>query len=107
MMFKDGRFRYPESGPFAQRGEDSMLLYEIYQTVGIVAAKDVGYLYLYTYHGRNTFDREHHYRMGIFSRSVSELEREQAVIRSAMAHYPVAKPYLVVGRDGPAFFLND
>ena len=107
IMFKDERFRYPESGPFAQRGEDSMLLYEIYQTVGVVAAKDLGYLYLYTYHGRNTFDKEHHYRMSIFSRSVFELEREQAVIRSAMAHYPVPKPYLVVGRDGPAFFLND
>jgi hypothetical protein len=74
---------------------------------GVVAAKDVGYLYLYTYHGRNTFDGEHHYRMGIFSRSVSELERVRAVICGAMAHYPVPKPYLVVGRDGPAFFLND
>ena len=107
MMFKDERFRYPESGPFAQRGEDSMLLYKIYETVGVVAAKDVGYLYLYTFHGRNTFDREHHYRMSLFSRSVSELEREKEVIRGAMAHYPVAKPYLAVGRDGPAFFLND
>jgi hypothetical protein len=45
--------------------------------------------------------------MSLFSRSVSELEREKAVIRGAMAHYPVAKPYLAVGRDGPAFFLND
>jgi glycosyltransferase involved in cell wall biosynthesis len=107
IMFKDERFRYPESGPFAQRGEDSILLYDIYQTVGVVAAKDVGYLYLYTYHGRNTFDKEHHYRMSIFSRSVSELERARTVICRAMAHYPVPKPYLVVGRDGPAFFLND
>jgi hypothetical protein len=106
-MYKDERFRYPESGPYSQRGEDSILLYKIYDTVSVVAAKGFGYLYLYTYHGRNTFDRDHHYRMSTFSRSISDIQREREVIRKAMVHYPVAKPYLVVGRDGPAFVLND
>src|SRR5262249_10313121 len=64
VMFKDNRFRYPESGPFAQRGEDSALLYQIYDTVPVAAATGLGYLYLYNYHGRNTFDRDHHYRLG-------------------------------------------
>jgi len=107
VMFKDERFRYPESGPFAQRGEDSMLLYDIYDTGSVVAAKGMGYLYLYTYHGRNTFDSAHHYRMSMFSRSIAELENQREIIRGAMAHYPVPKPYLAIGCDGPAFVLND
>lgn len=107
VMFKDDRFRYPESGPYARRGEDTVLLYDICETVPVVAAKGLGYLYLYTYHGRNSFDRDHHYRMSMFSRSISELQGEREVIRSAMAHYPVAKPYVAIGCDGPAFVLND
>ena len=63
VMFKDERFRYPETGPYAQRGEDSALLYQLCENVPVVAAKGLGYLYLYTYHGRNTFDRDHHYRL--------------------------------------------
>ena len=107
VMYKDGRFRYPESGSLAQRGEDSVLLYQIYDTVPVFAAKGMGHLYLYTYHGRNTFDRDHHYRMSAFSRSVSDLQKAREVIRGAMAHYAVAKPYIAIGCDGPAFVLND
>ena len=107
VMFKDDRFRYPESGPFARRGEDSLMLNELYDAVPVVAAKAVGYLYLYTYHGRNTFNRDHHYGLRAFSRSVSELRRDSEVIRGAMSEYPVPKPYDVVGRDGLAFVVND
>lgn len=107
VMFKDDRFLYPESGPFSQRGEDSIFLFDVFDNASVVGAKGLGYLYLYNYHGRNTFNREHHYRMSLFSRSAGELERAKGVIREAMAHYPVAKPYLVVGRDGPAYMLDD
>ena len=107
VMFKDERFRYPESGLFSQRGEDSAILYKLYDTVPVVAAKGLGYLYLYTYHGRNTFDRDHHYRLSAFGRTISALEKEKELICRAMAHYPVAKPYLAVGCDGPAFMLED
>jgi glycosyltransferase involved in cell wall biosynthesis len=107
VMFKDARFRYPESGPFAQRGEDSMLLYNIYDAGLVVAAKGMGYLYLYNYHGRNTFDGAHHYRMSAFGRSIAQLESDREIIQRAMAHYPVPKPYFAIGCDGPAFVLND
>jgi hypothetical protein len=43
----------------------------------------------------------------MFSFSVADLEAKRDVIRAAMAHYPVAKPFVVVGRDGPAFVLNE
>jgi glycosyltransferase involved in cell wall biosynthesis len=106
VMFRDPRFRYPEAGPYASRGEDSMLLSDLYDNVPVVAARGVGHLYLYTYHGRNTFDRQHHYEMSLFSLSIADLEEKREVIRSAMTYYPVAKPLVVIGRDGPAFSLN-
>jgi glycosyltransferase involved in cell wall biosynthesis len=107
VMFNDARFRYPESGPYAQRGEDSMLLNDLCDNVPVIAARGMGHLYLYTYHGRNTFDRQHHYQLGAFSFSVADLEAKRDVIRAAMMHYPVARPFVVIGRDGPAFTLND
>lgn len=107
MMQNDARFRYPETGPYAQRGEDSVLLASLYDEVAVVALRGEGRLYLYTYHGRNTFDREHHRRLALFSRSVDELAFEREVIRAAMAQYPVPRPFMVIGRDGPAFMLNN
>ena len=107
MMFKDDRFRYPEAGPYARRGEDSVLLHSLCAAIVVAAAKDLGHLYLYTYHGRNTFDKDHHYHMAGFGRSVSDLQARSDTIRAAMAYYPVPKPYMVLGRDGPAFVLDD
>ena len=107
MMYADARFRYPESGPFARRGEDTALLNSLCDQVPVAGLRGQGHLYLYTYHGSNTFDREHHHRMAIFSRPVAQLVSQRDHICSAMVHYPVPRPYLVIGRDGPAFMLND
>ncbi len=106
MMRKDDRFRYPESGASATRGEDSALLDQLWDAVPVASLVGKGYLYLYTYHGRNTFDREHHHRMSLFGRPIADLVRDEEVIRKAMRHYPVPKPYLVVGSDGPAYLLD-
>jgi glycosyltransferase involved in cell wall biosynthesis len=107
MMFRDDRFRYPENGPEARRGEDSVLLNALCDTVAVSAAKDLGHLYLYTYHGLNTFSQDHHHRMAMFGRSFFDIQANLRTIRAAMAHYPVAKPYTVVGRDGPGYVLDD
>lgn len=107
MMFKDDRFRYPESGPYALRGEDSAFLSTVCAAVPVAPLRGKGYLYLYTYHGRNTFPKEHHYRLSMFSLAVSDLRQREEAIRKAMMYYPVAKPFVVIGRDGPAFVLNE
>jgi len=107
MMVRDDRFRYPETGSFARRGEDSVLLAALCDTVAVSAAKDLGHLYLYTYHGRNTFGMDHHARMAAFGRSFLDLRAKLGVIRAAMAHYPIAKPYLLMGREGTGFVLDD
>jgi glycosyltransferase involved in cell wall biosynthesis len=107
MMFRDARFRYPETGPHARRGEDSVLLDALLNTVAVSGAHDLGYLYLYTYHGRNTFDSAHHNHLSTFGRSIADLQVKLPTIRAAMAHYPIAKPYVLMGREGTGFVLDD
>jgi hypothetical protein len=107
MMFKDDRFRYPESGEYARRGEDSAFLDSIYKTIPVASLIGMGHLYLYTFHGRNTFSKEHHHRLSTYSVTASEMKAREETIRCALMHYPIARPVVVAGRDGPAFALND
>jgi glycosyltransferase involved in cell wall biosynthesis len=106
MAFKDRRFRYPETGPFVNRGEDSVFLDELYRNVLVAPLSGMGHIYLYTYHGRNTFSKEHHYNLRNFSASTSKLNQKAETIRQAMAYYPVPRPIAVVGSDGVAFVLD-
>jgi glycosyltransferase involved in cell wall biosynthesis len=106
MAFKDRRFRYPETGPFVNRGEDSVFLDELYRNVVVAPLTGMGHIYLYTFHGRNTFSKEHHYNLRHFSASKSELDQKAETIRQAIAYYPVPRPLTVLGSDGAAFVLN-
>jgi glycosyltransferase involved in cell wall biosynthesis len=106
MAFKDRRFRYPETGPFVNRGEDSVFLDELYRNVVVAPLTGMGHIYLYTFHGRNTFSKEHHYNLRHFSASRYELDQKAETIRQAMAYYPVPRPLAVLGNDGVAFVLN-
>ena len=72
----------------------------------MVPLSGMGYIYLYTYYGGNTFSKEHHYNLRIFSASRSELNDNVKTIRQAIAYYPVPRPITVLGRDGVAFVLN-
>lgn len=106
MMFKNNNYRYLEEGPHTRLGEDSVLLQSLYNDLPIAAASHLGHLYLYTYHGRNSFDKEHHYRMSTCGLSVDALKEKRAIISDAMQYYPIEKPYSVIGHDGPAYQLN-
>lgn len=106
MMLKDKRFRYPEDGPFARQGEDSVLLEALYHSVNVAPLPGAGHLWLYQYHGANTFSREHHYHLNSCRTSNAQLLENAEKIREAARHYPIPKPYFVVGREGPAFVLN-
>jgi hypothetical protein len=64
-----------------------------------------GYLYLYTYHGRNTFSKNHHFHLSTYSRTAADMRVEADRIREALSHYPIEKPVIVGGRDGPSFVL--
>jgi hypothetical protein len=74
--------------------------------VPVAPLSGAGHLYLYQYHGRNTFSREHHYRMISCRTSNAHLHQHADKLREAARHYPLARPYFVVGREGLAFALN-
>lgn len=105
MMHRDDRFRYPETGEYASRGEDTMFLNDLYATVPVASLVGHGYLYLYTYHGRNTFSKEHHHHLSTYSRTAQDMRVESERICEALSHYPIEKPVMVGGRDGPSFVL--
>ena len=107
MMHRDTRFRYVESGPDARRGEDWLFMEAVYGSIPVAALKGVGYLYLYRYHGRNTFSRDHHGSLRAErSRSNAQLLMDVDILREAIRYYPVPRPCSVVGREGSAFVLN-
>jgi len=95
MMFKDARYRYPQAGPFARAGEDMVFLRKIMMALKIARLSNHGYLYVYTFHGKNTYHQKHH--LGLikefgFVSYERELERS---LRTAMAYYPLNTPYYV------------
>jgi glycosyltransferase involved in cell wall biosynthesis len=101
MMFADPRFRYPDAGPYARQGEDSVLLEQIHAAVPVAALSGAGHLYLYEYHGRNTFPREHHLNLANFRVPTSQLMAHAGVLRDALDYYRVPRPVSVVGREAP------
>jgi glycosyltransferase involved in cell wall biosynthesis len=106
MVRRDERFRYVEEGPYARAGEDSLFLSQIYRAVPVARLRGTGHLYLYQYHGRNTFSREHHLQVTTASADTALLHERREDIRSALAYYGIPKPVVVVGRDGPAYVLS-
>jgi glycosyltransferase involved in cell wall biosynthesis len=106
MMFNDPRFRYPESGPHARRGEDSVLLEQLIGSVPVAGISGMGHMYLYQYHGANTYDREHHLHMSTCAAPVEFLKAREESIREAVAHYGLEGPVTVAGPDGAAFVIG-
>jgi len=106
MLRRDERFRYVEEGAYARRGEDSVFLSQIYRTVPVARLRGLGHLYLYQYHGANTFPREHHLRVTSASADTALLREKEADIRAALSYYAIPRPVVVVGRDGPAYVMN-
>jgi hypothetical protein len=106
-MTHDRRFRYPESGRYAHFGEDWALLTDLHRQVRVSYLRDKGHLYLYNYHGQNTFSAAHHGKLRIRSRPSSAIAGREAEIRAAMVYYAVPNPVRVHGSDGPVFSIDD
>src|SRR5215472_8184223 len=107
MMRRNPRFRYPESGPDARRGEDWVFMESLCAAVRVAPFSGAGYLYLYRYHGRNTYSREHH--CGLHAeraRSNAALLQDADRLKEVIRHYPIARPCCVAGREGQAFVLE-
>src|SRR6185312_16487121 len=92
MVRRDLGFRYPEDGPNARQGEDSVLLDSIWRGTKVAPLRNAGHLYLYRSHGTNTFSREHHHRLSSCRTTVGHLRENADRIREAARHYPIPRP---------------
>jgi glycosyltransferase involved in cell wall biosynthesis len=106
MMQRGLSVRYPDEGSYARYGEDSALLASLWSTTTVVPLRGAGHLYLYQFHGRNMFSREHHYRLSGCRTAVAHLQQNAARIREAVTHFPIARPLFVLGREGAAFAID-
>ena len=105
MMTREIGLTYPEEGPNARQGEDSVLLEALSSAVELAPLSGAGHLYLYQYHGRNTFSRDHHHRLSAFRTSVEHLRAHAGLVRETARHCGIARPCFAVGGEGVAFAL--
>lgn len=103
MMARDSRFRYPEAGPEARAGEDTALLNALYGQVQIAKLQDAGHLYIYTYHGGNTYSYDHH--RALISIAIPVTAPKEMALRASLRHYPLPMPYAIKGPTGQTHFV--
>jgi glycosyltransferase involved in cell wall biosynthesis len=95
---RDG-WRYPEDGPAARRGEDSALV-DALAPASIVPLGGSGHLYVYRYHGDNTFPLDHHRGQLDRAASIDFIRRHAGALQRALDYYPLPRPVSVLGRRG-------
>lgn len=89
MMYRHLAVSYPNSGDYANAGEDSYILYRLYQSgVKVALLPDKAYLYIYCFHGKNTWAEEHH--KGLFYNLHKKQETLSVSQKEALAN---ALPY--------------
>jgi glycosyltransferase involved in cell wall biosynthesis len=86
LAYKDAVPQYDDS---LTRDEDAGMEFQLIEAgTPTVVLNGAGYLYMYVYHGRNTFDKEHHLsltrRFGVESQT---LRQRRALIDSALRQY--------------------
>jgi glycosyltransferase involved in cell wall biosynthesis len=105
VMFDRGvRARSPEHGPESDRGEDTALLRGLAAEGKIAHLAGRPYLYVYVYHGSNTYDAGHH-RILARSLCISRglLQRRRSVF-DELACLDLGEHAIdVIGNNGPAF----
>ena len=102
---KDLAGRYPSSGSNCKTGEDSVFSnYLLNKDVGIDVLSGRGCMQVYSYHGRNVFNLEHHSglsRIRSHNRRII-LDHREEICRS-LKYFQFEGTTRVMGRDGLAF----
>ena len=96
MMVKAVAARYPENGNYANAGEDTFLLYRLYQGgVKIANLPNSAYLYLYSFHGNNTWAQAHHEGLfKLFHRKKETLtQKQQEQLTQALTYFQLPAGY--------------
>lgn len=108
MVRRDMAPRYPEDGPTAIRGEDSVGLRQLIEGRRFAVVTGAPHLYVYVVHGANTWEPGH-YRMIAERLSSSRmlLRRHEEELRAGLAPYDFGPGEVEVrGYNGVAFRLG-
>jgi glycosyltransferase involved in cell wall biosynthesis len=102
---KDFSARYPTAGKHCSAGEDSILAYGLLEDEdSVILLSGVGYLHIYSYHGKNVWDEEHHAKIARErALPTSELLTRRDQLSRTIRYMGFDGPVLVTGRDGLAF----
>ena len=95
MARRDACPRYPETGEDARWGEDNAFRKRLLETVEVAPLAGHGCLYLYRFHGRNVWGRDHHRRLSARAAGARFLRRHEPVLRRALSAYRLPLPYAV------------
>ena len=100
---------YPETGPTARLGEDTLVLADFLDEDQVFALTGEPHLFVYVTHGANSWPLSHHQMLtDRLSISIGLLKRREAAIRAGLSAFAFGPGRLVVmGSNGPAFELSD
>lgn len=88
----------PRYNELLERDEDSEVQRTLRSRVRIALLHGVGYLFLYTFHGRNVFGRKHHASIAHdYGLTASAIHNKRAALDRALAEYsPYLKPPITI-----------
>ena len=105
---KDFIAKYPSAGNFASAGEDSILAHDLCEDSNVILLRDKGYLHVYSFHGKNVYDIEHHQGISKHrSVSVPFMLENRKKINETLSHLRLAPKIECRGRDGFAFLYEE
>jgi glycosyltransferase involved in cell wall biosynthesis len=109
MAYKEGFVaRYPSAGQHARAGEDSILSDTLVANEQVILLKGKGNMQVYSYHGRNVWDIEHHRKISIYrSHDISFMNRNREKICETLRFMKFSPTVRVMGREGLAFIFED
>lgn len=97
--------RYPSAGPWCSAGEDSVLAYNLCEDESQVALlPDYGYMQVYSYHGKNVWDVNHHLNISRErAMNCTFMLRHRERICATIDFLKLEGTIKVMGREGLAF----
>jgi glycosyltransferase involved in cell wall biosynthesis len=105
MFRKEHAIAYPESGATSERGEDTEVLNQLRQKTKVAFFANPADLYLYVYHGHNTFHMEHHkFLASRFCESREFTTSHRAEMEDTLTNFRLpAEPLIVMDQGGIAW----
>lgn len=104
----DFHARYPSAGKHAKAGEDSVLSDELVRTTSVGLIRGMGHLQVYSYHGKNVWDLEHHLNISKWrSHDIQFMNQHRSLIKNTLRYMNFSPTVRVMGRDGLAFVYEE